>query len=76
MSKYSVISTMLSAKYGYRFLDNNATRVVSDSEKKGIKRMKRYISNKGPLNESRIVRIHSLDENKCLRVIGYLLKRY
>lgn len=74
MSKYSALSSVISAHYGYNFLDTHATRVVSNSEKKGIKRMKKKVNNKGNLNESRILRIHSLDEPKVIRVIGNLLK--
>ena len=76
MSKNSAKTAVISAHYGYNFLETSATRVVSESERKGIKRMKKRVRNDGPFNESRIVRIHTLDEPKALRVIGNLLKRY
>jgi hypothetical protein len=43
-----------------------ATRQVSESEKNGIKRMKRRV--KDFKNET--IRIHSLDENKVLHVLS------
>lgn len=76
MSKNRAQTAVISAHYGYNFLDTHATRVVSDSERKGIKRMKRRVRNIGSLNESRIVLIKSLDENKVVRVISNLLKTH
>jgi hypothetical protein len=76
MSKNSAKSAVMSAHYGYNFLDSHPTRIVSDSERKGIKRMSKHIRNTGPLNESRIIRIHSLDEPKILRVISNLLRTH
>jgi len=73
MSKYKAESAVLSAHYGYNFMDTHATRVVSDSERKGIKRMKKLVRNKGKFNETRIIRIQSLDEDKVVRVIRNLL---
>lgn len=76
MSKYRAQTAVISAHYGYNFLDTHATRIVSDSERKGIKRMKRRVRNIGSLNESRIVLIKSLDENKVVRVISNLLRTH
>lgn len=74
MSKNKAISAVLSARYGYNFLETYATRAVSDNERKGIKRMKKRVRNNGPFNESRIIRIQSLDEDKVIRVVQNLLK--
>ena len=74
MSKNRAANANISAHYGYRFLETHATRIVSESERKGIKRMKKLVRNNGSFNESRIVRIQSLDENKVIRVIQNLLK--
>lgn len=74
MSKNKAITANLSAHYGFNFLNTRATRTVSDSERKGIKRMKKRVNNGGKFNESRIIRIHSSDENKVIRVIQNLLK--
>jgi hypothetical protein len=76
MSKNRAKSAVVSAHYGYNFLGSNTTRLVSDSERKGIKRMSKHVRNTGPLNESRIIRIHTLDEPKALRVIGNLLRTH
>ena len=73
MSKFRAATAVLSAHYGYNFLDTHATRQVSESEKKGIKRMKRRVRNNGPFNETRIVRIFTIDELKALRVMRNLL---
>jgi hypothetical protein len=76
MSKNSAKTAVVSAHYGYNFLDTHATRQVSDSERKGIKRMKARVRNNGPFNESRIIRIQSLDELKVIRVVQNLLKTH
>lgn len=76
MSKNTARTAVISAHYGYRFLETNATRIVSESERNGIKRMKKKVRNTGPLNSSRIVRIHSLEEPKVIRVIQNLLKTH
>jgi hypothetical protein len=76
MSKNRAISANISAHYGYNFLETSATRVVSDSERKGIKRMKKLVRNNGSFNESRIIRIHSLEEPKVIRVVQNLLKTH
>jgi hypothetical protein len=76
MSKNRAITANISTHYGYNFLDTHATRVVSDSERKGIKRMKKRVRNNGSFNESRIIRIQSLDKNKVIRVIQNLLKTH
>jgi hypothetical protein len=76
MSKNKAQSAVISAHYGYNLLNTNATRVVSVSERKGIKRMKKKVRNNGSFNESKIIRIHSLDEDKVLRVISNLLRTH
>jgi hypothetical protein len=76
MSKSKAVTAVISAHYGYNFLDTHATRQVSESERKGIKRMKKRVRNTGALTEARIIRVFTLDEAKALRVIGNLLKTH
>lgn len=73
MSNFRAMTAVISAHYGYNFLDTHATRIVSESERQGIKRMKRRVRNNGSLNEKRIIRIFTLDELKALRVMKNLL---
>lgn len=58
-----VANIILSAKYGYRFLPVQKFH-KTENERKAIKRMKKYVHNIGPLNSSRIVRLHSIDQSK------------
>ena len=44
MSKNTAKTAVLSAHYGYKFLETNATRIVSESERNGIKRMKKKLN--------------------------------
>jgi hypothetical protein len=76
MSKSKAVTAVISAHYGYGFLDTHATRQVSESERKGIKRMKKRAWNDGPMNETRIIRVFTLDESKALRVMGNLLRTH
>jgi hypothetical protein len=76
MSKYGARIAILNAHYGFGFINSNATRSVSESEKEGIKRMRKKVKNTGSLNESRIIRIHSLDESKVVRIVKHLLKTH
>jgi len=52
-------NTVLSAKYGYRFLPVTNFK-KSENERKAIKRMKKYVTNK-PI---KTVKLHSIDELK------------
>jgi len=69
-----VLSTILGAKYGYGFIEV-PKRETSEAERKAIKRMAKHIRNKGKLNESRIIRVHTLDEDKAIRNLARILKR-
>lgn len=64
----NVKNIILGARYGYRFMTVNKSH-KSESEKKGLKRMKKFVRNKGKFNAKRIVFVHTVDEAK----VGILL---
>ena len=68
----NVHSIMLSAKYGYRFLPVQRQVKKSDKERKAIKRMKKYVWNKGKFNISRMIYCHTSDVNKVQIVLKNL----
>ena len=61
-------SANLSAKYGFKFLKTKKWK-KSVSERKGIKAMKKHVQNTGKLNHSRVIFLHSLNEEKLYKVL-------
>ena len=66
--KYKSFASLLGAKYGYRFMPVNRSHRKSQSERNGIKRMKKHVRNKGKLNSKRIILLQSLDEKKVMQL--------
>ena len=65
----NMISTVMGARYGYRFLPVDRNNQKSTSERNGIKRMKKSLRNGGKFNSSRIIYLHTLDEKKVCQLL-------